>query len=192
MMHRANVMVGSSWQSAPLQWTALFSSLSLPSSRLKHLELEAVNASLVGVDPSLLSCSFSRLSSLRLSGLQLSPQQWTAILQEVPSSSLESLSLRMVGLASLPPSLLASSLPSLSSLSLHFAALSNDQWEALLPALGSSPSLRSLSLCQVDLTSLPPCLLYHLMDHLLHLDLSDSRLPANLLQPLLASLPISF
>ena len=148
-MHRANVMVGSSWQSSPLQWTALFSSLSLPSSRLKHLELEAVNASLVGVDPSLLSCSFSRLSSLRLSGLQLSPQQWTAILKEVPSSSLKSLSLRMVGLASLPPSLLASSLPSLSSLSLHFTALSNDQWEALLPALGSSPTLRSLSLCQV-------------------------------------------
>ena len=142
-------MVGSSWQSAPLQWTVLFSSLSLPSSRLKHLELEAVNASMAGVDPSLLSCSFSRLFSLRLSGLQLAPQQWTAILKEVPSSSLESLSLRMVGLASLPPSLLATSLPSLASLSLHFTALSTDQWEALLPALGSSSTLRSLSLCQV-------------------------------------------
>ena len=101
-MHRANVMVGSSWQSASLQWTSLFSSLSLPSSRLKHLELEAVNASMAGVDPSLLSCSFSRLSTLRLSGLQLSPQQWAAILKEVSSSSLQSLSLRMIGLSSLP------------------------------------------------------------------------------------------
>ena len=38
---------------------------------------------------------------------------------------------------------------------------------------------------------MPPCLLYHLVEHLLHLDLSDSRLPANLLQPLLSSLPNS-
>jgi len=190
-MHRANVMVGSSWQSAPLQWTSLFSSLSLPSSRLKHLELEAVNASMAGVDPSLLSCSFSRLSTLRLSGLQLSPQQWAAILKEVPSSSLQSLSLRMIGLSSLPASLLTTSLPSLSSLSLHFTALSSDQWETLLPVLASSPKLRTLSLCQVDLSCLPPCLLLPLVDHLLHLDLSDSRLPAHLLQPLISSLPSS-
>ena len=205
-MHRANVMVGSSWQSASLQWTSLFSSLSLPSSRLKHLELEAVNASMAGVDPSLLSCSFSRLSTLRLSGLQLSPQQWAAILKEIPSSSLQSLSLRMIGLSSLPASLLTTSLPCLSSLSLHFTALSSDQWETLLPALASSPTLRTLSLCQVapllnvpfkiqyskvDLSCLPPCLLLPLVDHLLHLDLSDSRLPAHLLQPLISSLPSS-
>ena len=44
---------------------------------------------------------------------------------------------------------------------------------------------------QVDLTSLPPSLLFPLVDHLLHLDLSDSRLPAHLLQPLLSSLPSS-
>merc|ERR550534_1223925 len=45
------------------------------------------------------------LSTLRLSGLQLSPQQWAAILKEIPSSSLQSLSLRMIGLSSLPASL---------------------------------------------------------------------------------------
>ena len=43
----------------------------------------------------------------------------------------------------------------------------------------------------MDLSSLPPCLLSPLVNHLLHLDLSDSRLPANLLQPLLSSLPTS-
>jgi len=171
-MDRATVQVGSSWHLSPHLWTSLLSPLSLPSSRLSHLDLEGVSLSLAGVEPRLLA-HLSSLSSLRLSGLHLSPPQWSSLL------------------LSLPPSTLTTGLSRLSSLSLQFAALSPHQWEALLPSLSSSPTLHSLALVQVDLSPLPPHLLPPLVRRLEHLDLSDSRLSPLHLQPLLAAVPSS-
>ena len=91
----------------------ILSPLSLPSSRLSHLDLEGVSLSLAGVEPRLLA-HLSSLSSLRLSGLHLSPPQWSSLLLSLPSGRLSHLSLRMVGLASLPPSTLTTGLSRLS------------------------------------------------------------------------------
>jgi len=189
-MDKATVQVGSSWHLSPHLWTSLLSPLSLPSSRLSHLDLEGVSLSLAGVEPRLLA-HLSCLFSLRLSGLHLSPPQWSSLLLSLPTGRLSHLSLRMVGLASLPPSTLTTGLSRLSSLSLQFTALSPQQWEALLPSLSSSPTLHSLALVQVDLSPLPPHLLPPLVRRLEHLDLSDSRLSPLHLQPLLAAVPSS-
>lgn len=186
---RATVQVGSSWHEAPWLWHTLLAALGHPRATLARLDLEAVSVSLAGVSGSLLAAGLARLRALRLSGLHLTPDQWSALLRALPHGPLSSLSLRMVGLTGVPTDLLVAGLQRLSSLTLQFAALSPAQWRALLPCLAQSASLRCLALGQVDLSWLPPDLLPPLARRLHSLDLSDSRLPAAALEALLTSLP---
>ena len=164
------------------RWTEVVRSVER-SRVLREASLEGVGLDMSEVDPLLLS-SLSRLARLRLSGVQLTPDQWSHLLSRLSSSHL---GLRMVNMTSVSASLLAGSLAGLASLSLEYAALTQTQLEALLSASSLSTSLSVLKISNINLSTIPAQSLASLALSSTHLDLSYTALAPHQLDALLAA-----
>ena len=155
---------------------------------MEEVSIEGVSVSLAQVQPGLLASSLARLARLRLSGLELSGEQWRAVVAGLASSDL---SLRMVNLTPVSPDLLARAVSRLSSLSLEYAVLTEHQWQAVLSSCGLTSSLSSLTISNINLATIQPSLLASLTLTSTHLDLSHTGLLPSQLELLLSTVPRS-
>ena len=169
------------------RWSAVLRSVVM-SPVLEEVSVEGVSVDLCGVEPLLLAASHARLNRLRLSGVQLTEDQWRLLLARLSYSHL---SLRMVNMTSVDGSLLSRSLASLASLSLEYAALTQQQWESLLSSCHLAASLSVLKISHINLSHVPAHIMASLTLSCSYLDLSNTGLLPHQLEELLTVLPRS-
>ena len=159
---------------------------------LEELSIDGLAVRMEGVEPDLLASSLSCLSCLKLSGVQLTPTQWTALLKRLGpglSNQMTELTLRMVNLTCVPVSVLAPALAARPRLALEFAALSDDQWVALLmECAAAKPTLLRIVQCGLP-AELPASLLAGAVAACRAVDLSASALQPRHTEAVLEGIP---
>ena len=174
-----------------LTWRSVVEALA-SSSVLSEVNIEGVGVNMAQVPPGLLASSLSRLGRVRLSGVELSGEQWRAVVASLTTSLTTSeLGLRMVNLTPVSPASLARAVSRLTSLSLEYAVLTEEQWQAVLSSCPLTPSLSSLTISYINLANIQPHLLASLTLTCAHLDLSHTGLLPSQLELLLSSVPRS-
>ena len=170
-------------------WLTVLQCLAL-SPVVEEVSLEGLSLDLTHLPPALLASSLARLLRLRLSGVELSGEQWRAVVGGL--ARLEELSLRMVNLSPLSPAQLARAVGLLTSLSLEYAVVTEEQWEAvLLSCCSTTSSLSSLTISYISLATITPSLIASLALTCSQLCLSHTALLPSQLELLLTTVPRS-
>jgi len=159
----------------PALWRSVLSSLEA-STVMEDLTIDGISINLVDVESNLLANSLSKLSTLKLSGVELTHEQWTKLFQRLALSTLSDLSLRMVNLSSIPIKVLAPALSSRSKLSLEYAVLTTDQWTDLLECCTKSTRLVDVRFAHVNLSEVPVHLISAVINHSQSADISGTGL----------------
>lgn len=171
----------------PAMWKSVLSSLA-SSAVMEDLTIDGISINLVDVESNLLAKSLSRLSTLKLSGVELTHEQWSKLFEQLALSASTDLSLRMVNLSSIPIKILASALSSRSKLSLEYAVLTTEQWIQLLTSCISSMKLNHVRFSHVNLSEVP----VHLISKVLNMsrtgDISGTGLAQNQVTEILTNL----
>ena len=159
----------------PALWKSVLTSLDA-STIMEDLTIDGISINLVDVEPNLLANSLSKLSSLKLSGVELTHEQWSKLFEGLATSNLTDLSLRMVNLSSIPIKILAPALSLRSKLSLEYAVLTTDQWTELLENCAKSHSLEHVRFAHVNLSEVPVHLISQVINLSQSADLSGTGL----------------
>jgi len=172
----------------PAVWKSVLTSLA-SSPIMEDLTIDGISINLVDVESSLLANSLSRLNTLKLSGVELTQEQWSKLFQQlVMSGSSSDLSLRMVNLASIPIQILVPALSSRSKLSLEYAVLTTDQWTQLLSSCTSSTRLNHVRFAHVNLTEVPVHLISRVINLTQTADISGTGLTHSQVDQILSNL----
>jgi len=142
----------------PTLWRSVLTSIDT-SENMEDLTIDGISINLVDLGPSLLASSLSKLSSLKLSGVELTLDQWSVFFNKLLTTNLADLSLRMVNLSSVPSEALAKSLSLRAKLSLEYAVLTTEQWTQVLESCSKSRSLEHVRFSHVNLAKVPDGLL---------------------------------
>ena len=173
-------------------WSSVLRASRSAGSILEELSIDGLAVRMEGVEPELLASSLSSLSCLKLSGVQLTPSQWTALLNRLrpgQTKQMTELTLRMVNLTCVPVSVLAPALAARPRLALEFAALSDDQWVALLvECAAAKPALLRIVQCGLP-AELPASLLAGAVAACQAVDLSASALQPRHTEAVLEGIP---
>jgi len=162
----------------PALWKSLFTSLNT-SEIMEDLTIDGVSINLVDVESELLANSLCKLNTLKLSGVELSQNQWTKFFEKLSTSSLSDLSLRMVNLSNVSESVLTSAIATRHRISLEYAVLTKEQWKALLECCSKAAALEHVRFSRVNFTDVSADLISQVINLTKSADISESVLNHN-------------
>lgn len=139
----------------PQRWVTILRSMW---DGLENLSIEGMGLDLGQVPGDIIAECFSKRRELSLSGIDLSADQWTAILSKMTPNT-RKLSLRMINLSGVNTEVLVKALANAKSLELNYVHLSTEQWNVLfLRCFSRIPSLAvvNVNLSEVEESSLIP------------------------------------
>jgi len=171
----------------PALWKSVLTSLD-SSNIMEDLTIDGISINLVDVESNLLANSLSKLNTLKLSGVELTHEQWSKFFERLALSSLSDLSLRMVNLSSIPIKILAPALSLRSKLSLEYAVLTTDQWTQLLECCTKSASLEHVRFAHVNLSEVPVNLISQVINLSQSADISGTGLTQHQVSEILTNL----
>jgi len=174
----------------PALWKSVLTSLDT-SEYMEDLTIDGISINLVDVDSNLLANSLCKLTSLKLSGVELTHEQWSRFFEKLATSHLSDLSLRMVNLSSIPTQILANALALRKKLSLEYAVLTADQWTEALKSCGKSASLEHVRFAHVNLSDVPVSLISQVINLTKSADISGTGLTPSQVSHILNNLTTS-
>eukprot|EP00092_Neocalanus_flemingeri_P013785 GFUD01014868.1.p1 GENE.GFUD01014868.1~~GFUD01014868.1.p1 ORF type:complete len:403 (+),score=69.42 GFUD01014868.1:1-1209(+) len=174
----------------PALWKSVLTSINT-SENMEDLTIDGISINLVDVEENLLADSLCKLSSLKLSGVELTHGQWKKFFEKLATSKLSDLSLRMVNLSSIPSQILANALSLRTKLSLEYAVLSTNQWTEVLQSCGKSQSLEQVRFAHVNLSEVPVSLISQVINLTKSADISGTGLTSSQVSHILKNLTLS-
>ena len=142
------------------QWEEVITAIGEGDSRLKKFYIEDIDLS--KVDPCLLARAVNRLEEMDLFGLDLSIQQWEAILTATGKAEckMKILNMNSINLTTVNPKLLASAVNRIGTVRLCETQLTGEQWEAIFTAIRDGNSkMKELYIPENNFTTVSPSLL---------------------------------
>ena len=118
---------------------------------LENLSIEGMGLELGNVPGDIIAESFSKRKELSLSGIDLSADQWTTLLNKMTSHT-QKLSLRMINLSGVNTEVLVKAFANTRSLELNYVHLSTEQWNILFQR--SFPCIPALAVINVNLSEI--------------------------------------
>jgi len=140
---------------------------------LENLSIEGMGLDLGNVPGDIIAESFSKRKELSLSGIDLSADQWTTLLNKMTSHT-KKLSLRMINLSGVNTEVLVKAFANTRSLELNYVHLSTEQWNILFQR--SFPCIPALAVINVNLSEIMECSLIPSVRRVEELNLASTYL----------------
>jgi len=140
---------------------------------LTSLSIEGMGLDLVSVPGDVISKCFCKRRELRLSGLDLTADQWTNIFTKINEST-TSLSLRMINLSDLKVETILVAFAKIKKLHLNYVCLNICQWNELFAKC--FPRIKDLSVINVNLSEVKEECVVNTVRQAVHLSLSSTYL----------------